>query len=100
MNSYVDRTRPALSFVNIDIAVLNYAEANVHEILGTPAVSTALRRTILRRGMLKACGDVARGSWRQQPNNLALEVPATSSASFTPVSGTSTENCADNIGFA
>ncbi len=36
MNAYVDRTRPALGFVDIGIALLNYAEATVHEILGTP----------------------------------------------------------------
>jgi hypothetical protein len=30
MNSYVDRTLPALSFVDIGIALHNYAVATVH----------------------------------------------------------------------
>lgn len=36
MNAYVDLTRPVFSFVEIGIALRDYANATVHQILGTP----------------------------------------------------------------
>jgi hypothetical protein len=40
MKSYVERTRPALSFVGIGIGLRDYPNATVHKTLGSSSVSS------------------------------------------------------------
>ncbi len=66
MNSYVDRTLPALNFVDIGIALLDDAHATVHQILGTPEDLEALLLTDYRMRGRRSLKDLPRVLARHQ----------------------------------